>query len=81
MFSGLSTSELTAFAVSHVRNDIQLPVDLAVELALRDITPAMLVSAVEFVSEVEQWDAAYDSLFDVDDVIDADFDNVVGGTD
>lgn len=83
MFSGLTTTELTAFAVSHVRNDIAMPTDLAIELGLRGVTPEMLVSAVELVTEVEAWDMAYDNLFGVedDDVIDVEFDEfAIGGT-
>jgi hypothetical protein len=84
MFGGLDTLELTAFAVSHVRNDIALPTDLAIELGLRGLTSAHLASAVALVVEVEAWDAAYDLAMDpidVDDVIDADFDEVaIGGT-
>jgi hypothetical protein len=82
MFKGMDDTELTAFAISHFRNDLQMPVDLAMEVGLRGITPEMLASGIRLVREVELWDEAYDmTVVDFDQVIDADFDVAIGGTD
>ena len=79
MFQGLNDSELLAFAVSHYRNDIRMPVDMAMELSLRGITPAVYANAVTFVEEVEAWDSAYDmAVKNVDEVLD---EIAIGGTD